>query len=145
VTLGDGVFPVTALAEGKQATARALVRTASGEPPPAGVRPAELDGALASYAQLRAAPQARLAARAPDVTFRLRLTGGMGRYDWGINGQAFDMARPGPRKDTVIVRPGEQVACDFDAANPGQWMTHCHNLYHAPGNGGMMALLGYQS
>jgi FtsP/CotA-like multicopper oxidase with cupredoxin domain len=35
-------------------------------------------------------------------------------------------------KDTVIVRPGQQVACDLDAANPGQWMTHCHNLYHAP-------------
>jgi FtsP/CotA-like multicopper oxidase with cupredoxin domain len=32
----------------------------------------------------------------------------------------------------VIVRPGQQVACDLDAANPGQWVTHCHNLYHAP-------------
>jgi multicopper oxidase len=184
VTLGDGVFPLTALAEGKNAATRALVRTAPGEPPPAGVRPAGLDGALASYAGLRAAPQARLPARAPDVTFRLRLTGGMGRYDWGINGQVLDMARPGalrflmsagqrvrvvfansttmfhpmhihghtfqlgpagPRKDTAIVRPGEQLACDFDAANPGQWMTHCHNLYHAPDNGGMMALLGYQT
>ena len=28
--------------------------------------------------------------------------------------------------------PGQQVACDVDAANPGRWMTHCHNLYHAP-------------
>ena len=35
-------------------------------------------------------------------------------------------------------------ACDFDAANPGQWMTHCHNLYHAP-QGGMMAMLSYQT
>jgi len=50
----------------------------------------------------------------------------------------------GPRKDTVIVRPGQHVACDFDAANPGQWMTHCHNLYHAP-QGGMMAALSYQT
>jgi multicopper oxidase len=183
VTLGDGVFPLTALAEGKNATALALVRTGSGEPPPAAVRPAELDGALARYAQLRSAPSARLDARRPDVTYRLRLTGGMARYDWGINGQAFDMSRPGalqflltqgqrvrvifantttmyhpmhihghtfqlgpagPRKDTVIVRPGEQVACDFDAGNPGQWMTHCHNLYHAP-QGGMMAMLSYQT
>jgi FtsP/CotA-like multicopper oxidase with cupredoxin domain len=135
VTLYDGVFPLTALAEGKNAT------------------------------------------------YRLRLTGGMARYDWGINGQAFDMSRPGalqflmaegqrvrvifantttmyhpmhihghtfqlgpagPRKDTVIVRPGQQVACDFDAANPGQWMTHCHNLYHAS-QGGMMAMFSYQT
>ena len=27
---------------------------------------------------------------------------------------------------------------------PGQWMTHCHNLYHAP-QGGMMATLSYQT
>ena len=51
----------------------------------------------------------------------------------------------GPRKDTVIVRPGQQVACDLDAANPGQWMAHCHNLYHAPESSGMMALLSYQA
>jgi FtsP/CotA-like multicopper oxidase with cupredoxin domain len=183
VTLGDGVFPLTALAEGKNATALALVRTGFGEKPPASIRPAELNGPLARYGLLRAAPRARLAAREPDVTYRLRLTGGMARYDWGINGQSFDMSRPGalqflmaegqrvrvifantttmyhpmhihghtfqlgpagPRKDTVIVRPGQQVACDFDAANPGQWMTHCHNLYHAP-QGGMMAMLSYQT
>ncbi len=183
VTLYDGVFPLTAVAEGKNATALALVRTGAGEPPPPAVRPAELTGVLASYGVLRAAPSARLPARKPDVTYRLRLTGGMARYDWGINGQALDMSRPGalqflmaagqrvriifantttmyhpmhihghtfqlgpagPRKDTVIVRPGQQVACDFDAANPGQWMTHCHNLYHAP-QGGMMALLSYQT
>jgi multicopper oxidase len=183
VTLYDGVFPLTALAEGKNATALALVRTGTGEPPPPAVRPAELNGALASYGVLRAAPSARLPARTPDVTYRLRLTGGMARYDWGINGRAFDMSRPGalqflmaegqrvrvifantttmyhpmhihghtfqlgpagPRKDTVIVRPGQQVPCDFDAANPGQWMTHCHNLYHAP-QGGMMAMFSYQT
>jgi multicopper oxidase len=183
VTLGDGVFPLTALAEGKNATALALVRTGSGTPPPADVRPAELNGALAHYGMLRAARSVRLDRRKPDVTYRLKLTGGMTRYDWGINGQAFDMSRPGalrfllsqgqrvrvvfantttmyhpmhihghtfqlgpdgPRKDTVIVRPGQQVACDFDAANPGQWMAHCHNLYHAP-QGGMMAALGYQA
>jgi multicopper oxidase len=31
----------------------------------------------------------------------------------------------------VIIRRGQRIACDFDAANPSQWMTHCHNLYHA--------------
>jgi FtsP/CotA-like multicopper oxidase with cupredoxin domain len=183
VTLGDGVFPLTALAEGKNATALALIRTGFGEPPPADIRPAELNRPLAHYGTLHTAPSVRLPARQPDVTHRLRLTGGMARYDWGINGQAFDMSRPGalqflmaegqrvrvifantttmyhpmhihghtfqlgpagPRKDTVIVRPGQQIACDFDAANPGQWMTHCHNLYHAP-QGGMMAMLSYQA
>ena len=183
VTLGDGVFPLTALAEGKNATALALVRTGAGDQPPAAIRPRELNGMLADYAALVSAPSVRLAARPPDVTHRLRLTGGMAHYDWGINGQAFDMSRPGalqflmaqgqrvrvifantttmyhpmhihghtfqlgpagPRKDTVIVRPGQQVACDFNAGNPGQWMTHCHNLYHAPQRG-MMAMLSYQT
>ena len=56
-----------------------------------------------------------------------------------IHGHTFALGPAGPRKDTVIVRPGQQVACDLDADNPGQWMAHCHNLYHAPENSGMMA------
>jgi FtsP/CotA-like multicopper oxidase with cupredoxin domain len=183
VTLGDGVFPLTALAEGKNSTALALVRTGTGPAPPATARPAELARVLRGYGSLRPAGAAALAPRPPDVTHRLELTGGMTRGNWGINGMSFDMADPGPlrflvrqgqrvrvifanatsmyhpmhihghafalggggaRKDTVIVLPGRQVACDFDAANPGQWMTHCHNAYHAP-ESGMMAVLGYQA
>ena len=41
----------------------------------------------------------------------------------------------------TVAEPGTY---DFDAANPGQWMTHCHNLYHAP-QGGMMAMLSYRT
>jgi multicopper oxidase len=182
VTLGDGVFPLVALAEGKDSTALAMVRTGAGAAPPAYVRPFELSKILTGYGALRPAVAVALPPRKPDVTHRLRLTGGMARYDWGINGQSLDMASPGAlrflmrqgqrvrvvfanattmyhpmhihehtfaagqagtRKDTVIVLPGQQVACDFDAENPGQWMTHCHNLYHAP-DSGMMAVLGYQ-
>jgi FtsP/CotA-like multicopper oxidase with cupredoxin domain len=183
VTLGDGVFPLTALAEGKDSTALALVRTGAGTAPPADVRPAEFDRVLTGYGALRPAAAAALPSRAPDVTHRLELTGGMARYNWGINGMSLDMAEPGAlrflmrqgqrvrvvfanttamyhpmhvhghtfalggtgtRKDTVIVLPKREVACDFDADNPGQWMTHCHNLYHAP-ESGMMAVLGYQA
>jgi FtsP/CotA-like multicopper oxidase with cupredoxin domain len=61
-----------------------------------------------------------------------------------IHGHTFALAGSGTRKDTVIVLPGQEVTCDFDAGNPGQWMTHCHNLYHAT-ESGMMALLGYQA
>jgi FtsP/CotA-like multicopper oxidase with cupredoxin domain len=183
VTLRDGAFPLAALAEGKNSTALALIRTAAGAAPPADIRPAELNRVLAGYGSLRPAAGAELPARQPDVTHRLELTGGMARYDWGINGRSFDMADPGAlrflmrqgqrvrvvfanttamyhpmhvhghtfalagsgtRKDTTIVLPGQQVACDLDADNPGQWMTHCHNLYHAP-ESGMLAILGYQA
>ncbi len=47
----------------------------------------------------------------------------------------------GPRKDTVNVLPGQTVEVDFDADNPGQWLTHCHNIYH--GESGMMTVVSY--
>jgi FtsP/CotA-like multicopper oxidase with cupredoxin domain len=36
---------------------------------------------------------------------------------------------------------GQTVTCDFDENNPGQWMAHCHNVYHE--QSGMMGILGY--
>jgi FtsP/CotA-like multicopper oxidase with cupredoxin domain len=32
---------------------------------------------------------------------------------------------------------------DLDATNPGRWMTHCHNIYHA--EAGMMIGLAYEA
>src|SRR6266702_5768933 len=124
VTLGDGVFPLTALAEGKNSTALALIRTGGGDPPPADVRPAELNGALAHYGALHAAPQARLAARKPDVTYRLRLTGGMARYDWGINGQALDMSRPGALQ--FLMAAGQRVRIIFANTTTMYHRMHIH-------------------
>lgn len=39
--------------------------------------------------------------------------------------------------------PRQEVNCDFDADNPGQWMIHCHNTYHA--EAGMATVIGYRS
>jgi FtsP/CotA-like multicopper oxidase with cupredoxin domain len=50
---------------------------------------------------------------------------------------------PGPRKDTVIVPATGTVTVDFDADNPGQWVLHCHNIYHA--ESGMVTVLSYVS
>jgi FtsP/CotA-like multicopper oxidase with cupredoxin domain len=62
-----------------------------------------------------------------------------------VHGHTFQVVnpagRPGPRKDTTIVRPDTSVAVDFLADNPGQWMVHCHNIYHQAG--GMMTVLSY--
>ncbi|MFD8080406.1 multicopper oxidase family protein [Kitasatospora sp. NPDC059722] len=181
VTVKDGVFPLTALAEGKGASALALLRTGGGAAPDASVRPAELDGRLVTAAQLTAAAGVRLPAKAPDRTVRLELTGGMAKADWAFDGRRYDPAQRhpvaagervrlefrnstdmwhpvhlhghtfalvgaaggGPRKDTAIVLPGTTLAVDFDADNPGLWMVHCHNVYHA--ETGMMTVLGYQA
>ncbi|MHA6781816.1 multicopper oxidase domain-containing protein [Pseudonocardia saturnea] len=61
-----------------------------------------------------------------------------------LHGQTFQMntvAGVGPRKDTAVVLPGQAVEVDFDADNPGQWLTHCHNIYH--GEAGMMTVVSY--
>lgn len=61
-----------------------------------------------------------------------------------LHGHTFQVRTPGgpgPRKDTHTVLPGQSVDVDFDADNPGQWLTHCHNVYH--GEAGMMTVVSY--
>jgi len=43
--------------------------------------------------------------------------------------------------DTIAVRPHETYDVAFYANNPGLWMLHCHNLYHA--NHGMDMMVVY--
>ncbi|MFJ4822179.1 multicopper oxidase family protein [Streptomyces bacillaris] len=179
VTAGDGVFPLTALAEGKKASALAVLRTGGGAAPAASVRPKELDGKLVEAGRLVPDPSVALKERAPDRTIRMRLTGGMEKYDWAFDGKPYsaEHRRPveagervrvvfdngttmwhplhlhghtfalagngaGARKDTAIVLPHRSLTVDFDADNPGLWMVHCHNVYHA--EAGMMTVLGYR-
>lgn len=179
VTAASGAFPLTALAEGKNAVARAVLRTGTAaEAPAADTRPAELQRKIVGYGDLRPSDAVQLKDRRPDRTVRLELTGGMMKYDWAINGRKYDpknlypvrsgervrlsfvnrttmwhpmhlhghtfaVAPTGVRKDTAIVLPNRSLDVDFDADNPGRWMIHCHNIYHA--ESGMMALLGYQA
>jgi FtsP/CotA-like multicopper oxidase with cupredoxin domain len=46
-------------------------------------------------------------------------------------------------KDTVIVNPMENVEIEFEANNPGNWIHHCHNLYHM--EAGMADVVAYQT
>ncbi|MDV7199626.1 multicopper oxidase family protein [Rhodococcus kroppenstedtii] len=55
--------------------------------------------------------------------------------------QVDDGRGTGPRKDTVLVLPNRSVTVVLDADNPGQWLLHCHNLYH--GEAGMMTSMSY--
>jgi FtsP/CotA-like multicopper oxidase with cupredoxin domain len=60
-----------------------------------------------------------------------------------LHGHVFALGGPdGPMKDTAVVAAGSQVRLVFEADNPGRWMLHCHNAYHA--EAGMMTLLGYE-
>ena len=54
-----------------------------------------------------------------------------------INGERF----PGAMRDTVLVPPHVHLTVAFDATNAGDWVMHCHNLYHMAA--GMMTTLTY--
>ncbi len=61
-----------------------------------------------------------------------------------VHGHTFQLGPaggPGPRKDTVLLPPMGGVSVDLAATNPGAWMVHCHNAYHA--DAGMMTRLDY--
>ncbi len=177
VTLGDGVFPLAARAEGKGGGALAFVRTASGEAPTANVRVPELDGDVLLGTRLAPAESSRLPDGDVDDTFDVRLNGQVDPYGWGINGLKYGNHEPldvtegrrvrmrmtnmtmmvhpmhvhghswalpgsgGLRKDTVLVAPMETIEADLITDNPGEWMLHCHNLYHA--ETGMMTTMRY--
>lgn len=179
VTAGDGVFPLVAAAEGKNAVARALLSTAAGSEPDSNYRPPELTRVVGTVDTFTATSQLMLPTNS-DLALQVRLTGTMMRYDWMINGRPYDQTvpltigqgqdatltfinstmmwhpmhlhghtfqvikadgSPGPRKDTVIVKPMQTVNVRLAADNPGVWMLHCHNGYHM--DAGMMTTLNY--
>lgn len=180
ITVKDGYTPVLALPEGKEGSVYGLISTGSGTLPEAGRLPSALEGVVTDGGRLKADESVLLARKSPDRIHEMRLTGGMEKYDWGINGRRFDMNNPfagafdvavneriqvsvvndtkmwhpmhlhghtfqlaggGARKDTVIVRPKESVSFEFQADNPGQWLAHCHNSFHAAQ--GMMGVFSY--
>jgi len=53
-----------------------------------------------------------------------------------LHGHFFEVGQTGVRKDTVLVPSHGLVSVRFVADNPGGWMHHCHNIYHA--EAGMM-------
>jgi FtsP/CotA-like multicopper oxidase with cupredoxin domain len=132
VTLKDGVFPLVALAEGKNALARGLIRTGrSASAPKADLRPRELEGDVLRYAKLRPAEAVLLAPKNPDRTIKLELTGSMAAYDWGINGKKYDP------KIISAIRSGERVRLSFVNRTTMWHPMHLHGHTFALAEGGI--------
>ncbi len=76
---------------------------------------------------------------------RLRIVNrSMMQHPVHLHGHTFQLGPAGgtgARKDTLLVPAMGVAEVDFTAANPGQWMIHCHNTYHA--EAGMMTRLDY--
>ncbi|MBW8801480.1 MAG: multicopper oxidase family protein [Streptomyces sp.] len=133
-TLEDGVFPLVALAEGKNTTGLALVRTGSGTAPEAGVRPKELNGMIMPASRLKAADDVRLASKKVDQVHRVELTGSMMAYNWAINGKRFDMADP--TAHPITVEQGQRVRLDFVNRTTMWHPMHLHGHTYQLGGGG---------
>jgi FtsP/CotA-like multicopper oxidase with cupredoxin domain len=57
-----------------------------------------------------------------------------------LHGHFFTVGSRGLRKDTVLVDAHMgRASIEFSANNPGMWMHHCHNIYHA--EAGMMQVV----
>ena len=132
VTLGDGVFPLVAAAEGKTGQGLILVRTGSGGAPSATVRPAELDTDPLLMAALLPTDAARLPEREPDQVEQVTLNGQMQPYAWGMNGTVFGSDTP--IRTTAGARVRLQMTNETMMAHP----MHVHgHTWSLPGNGGL--------
>jgi FtsP/CotA-like multicopper oxidase with cupredoxin domain len=80
-----------------------------------------------------------------DERVRLRMDNkSMMFHPMHVHGHTFAVVgrgHAGFRKDTVNVLPMQKLEIDLQADNPGQWLVHCHNVYH--GELGMMTVLSY--
>ena len=172
LTAGDGAFVCTAVAEGKGGEATAVLRTSPGARVPVVASPPTAGALeLASLASQGKQPvrsidrQLRVALGGSMSNYRwtinekafpktdpLRIREGEGVrmtldnrstmwHPMHLHGHTFTLPS-GVRKDTVIVKPGQRIPVEFTADNPGQWMLHCHNVYHQ--EAGMSTVLSYR-
>lgn len=107
VTAGDGVFPLVASAEGKNAVARALLSTGAGSAPDPGFRPPELARRVGTVGLFTAVPQVMLDSSRTDTALSAQLSGAMMNYDWRINGRPFGDTVP------LTVSQGQNATLTF--------------------------------
>ena len=120
VTAGDGVFPLVALAEGKNALGRALLSTGSGTAPDPGFQPTQLNGRIGTVQTFTAAPQVDLGTGKPDISLQAHLSGSMMRYDWKINGQPY------PDNSPLTIKQGQRATLTFANATMMWHPMHLH-------------------
>jgi FtsP/CotA-like multicopper oxidase with cupredoxin domain len=85
VTADDGVFPLVALAEGKNALARALLSTGAGSPPDPRFQPAELNKRIGTVDIFTATAPVNVGPAEPGLDLPVVLGGDMAKYEWTIN------------------------------------------------------------
>ncbi|MFV8319577.1 multicopper oxidase family protein [Mycobacterium sp. 23] len=120
VTAADGVFPLVASAEGKNAVARALLVTGKGSPPDPQFRPAELTRRVGTVEMFTAVTAANLGRPDPRLDLPVVLGGSMARYDWTINGEPYSRTKP------LQVHEGQHTSLNFDNTTMMWHPMHLH-------------------
>ena len=120
VTAGDGVFPLVASAEGKNAVTRALLATGAGTAPDPNFRPNELAGILGTVEHFAAAPEVVLASTKTDATLAATLSGTMAKYDWMISGRPFSDTTP------LMIQQGQHARVTFTNTSMMWHPMHLH-------------------
>ncbi len=129
VTLGDGVFPLVAQPWRRPGQALALIRTAPGTAPTAGVRLPELTKPALQAADLTPDDSGRLPGRHVDAVARLRLDGRTDPYGWTINGAPFG------RNNPITVIQDQRLRLDVTNATTTAHPLHLHGHTIALPNG----------
>lgn len=104
ITTGDGVFPIVAAPEGKDAApGRALLRTGTGATPDPTALPTEMSGQMLTYSALSPAADVAFETRQPDRELDAVLEMIDGGRKWLINGAGFG------DHDPLQISAGERV------------------------------------
>ncbi|NRE04389.1 oxidase, partial [Enterococcus faecalis] len=134
VTVKDGVFPLVAAAEGKNAQARTLLRTGSGAAPDASFLPRELAGRVGTVESFTAAERVVLPrSDGTGVDLVADLGGDMMSYQWTINGRNYDQTEP------LTVKEGDRARLTFTNMTM-MWHPmhlHGHTFQVVKGDGGV--------
>lgn len=120
VTAADGVFPLVASAEGKNALARALLSTGKGNPPDPQFRPSELTKRVGTIEMFTAVTAANLGRPEANLDLPVVLGGNMTKYDWTINGEPYSRTNP------LHVREGQRPTLIFDNTTMMYHPIHLH-------------------
>ncbi|WP_322860999.1 multicopper oxidase family protein [Mycobacterium europaeum] len=120
VTAADGVFPLVALAEGKNALARTLLSTGAGSAPDPGFHPAELDRRVGTVEMFTATTPVNLGRPQPGLNLPVVLGGNMTQYNWTINGKPYSDTEP------LHIRQGDRPTITFDNTTMMYHPMHLH-------------------
>jgi FtsP/CotA-like multicopper oxidase with cupredoxin domain len=121
-----GAFPILALRELAVEQAGIVLATTGAPVPRVPEKGASPTGLLTLDLESELAAVNPLPPKKVDTASVLRLGGNMAKYDWLINGEAFDVNDPGKEKAQVHVREGQRVAIQFVNETPMSHPMHLH-------------------